>query len=229
MLTTPLTVLAFAGRSEAPSFAIGILLPLLCVGDGFSLFHYWGKWERRNLIYLLPGVAAGVVVGVQLIGRFSARELNLAIGLLAVGFVVFQLVKEWIFRAEGAFAPNHLVGIPCGIAAGITSTFAHGAGPLVSIFVIPQKLSKEVYVGTTVLVFSWINWIKLPFFFSGGIITEETLRVSLAFAPLIPLGVWAGVWLNRRVSETVFSRMVYAFTLLAGLELIFQFDLRRFL
>ena len=202
---------------------------MLCVGDAFSLFHYWGKWERRNLIFLLPGVAAGVVVGVRMIGQFSARELNLAIGLLAVGFVVFQLVKELIFRAEGAFAPNHLVGIPCGVAAGITSTFAHGAGPLVRIFVIPQKLSKEVYVGTTVLVFSWINWIKLPFFIGGGIITEETLRVSLAFAPLIPVGVWMGVWLNRKVSETLFSRLVYAFTLLAGLELIFQFDLRRFL
>ena len=99
MLTTPLCVFAFG-----PKQAIGILLPLLCAGDAFSLYHYWGKWERRNLKFLLPGVVIGVVIGVQLIGRFSARELNIAIGLLAVAFVVFQFVKEIIFRAEGASA-----------------------------------------------------------------------------------------------------------------------------
>jgi len=222
MLTTPLCVLAFGAKD-----AIGILLPLLCAGDAFSLYHYWGKWKRDNLKFLLPGVIVGVVIGVQLIGRFSARELNIAIGILAVSFVIFQFVKERIFKAEGAFAPNHAIGVPCGVGAGITSTFAHGAGPIVSVFLIPQKMSKEVYVGTTVLVFTWINWIKMPFFISGGIINAPTLKTSLVFLPLVPVGVWLGVWLNRKVSEVWFSRLVYAFTFLTGLELIFNFSLKK--
>ncbi|HEY2951610.1 MAG TPA: sulfite exporter TauE/SafE family protein, partial [Verrucomicrobiae bacterium] len=214
MLTTPLCVLAFGAGGKAPSFAIGVLLPLLCAGDAFSLYHYWSKWDRNNLKYLLPGVLAGVVIGVQLIGRFSKEELNIAIGTLAVLFVIFQLVKGRIFRAEGAFAPNHAIGVPCGLGAGITSTFAHGAGPVVSMFLIPQQMPKERYVGTTVLVFTWINWIKMPFFVWKGIITRETLLTGLFYLPLIPLGVWLGVWLNRRVSEQWFLRLVYCFTFL---------------
>jgi len=229
MLTTPLCVLAFGAGGREPSFAIGTLLPLLCAGDAFSLYHYWGKWERKNLIYLLPGVMIGVIIGVRLIGRFSPRELNIAIGSLAVMFVVFQFVKEAIFRAEGAFAPNHRVGIPCGIGAGITSTFAHGAGPVVSLFLIPQRMPKEIYVGTTVLVFTWINWIKMPFFVAQGIITRETLLTGLCYLPIIPLGVWLGVWLNRKFSEKLFLRLVYAFTLLTGLQLIFNFNLAKLL
>ena len=229
MLTTPLCVLAFSVEGKEPTFAIGILLPLLCAGDAFSMYHYWGRWERRNLKYLLPGVLVGVVIGVQLIGRFSARELNISIGTLAVAFVLFQLVKEKIFRAEGAFAPKHAVGVPCGIGAGITSTFAHGAGPVVSLFLIPQNMSKELYVGTTVLVFTWINWIKLPFFIHQGIITRETLLTGLYYFPLVPLGVWLGVWLNRRLSERLFLRMVYLFTFLTGLQLIFNFNVGRFI
>jgi uncharacterized membrane protein YfcA len=225
MLTTPLCVLAFSADGRPPSFAVGVLLPLLCAGDAFSLWHYWGKWERKNLKYLLPGVVIGVVIGAQLIGRFSARQLNLAIGLLAVSFVAFQFVKEKIWRAEGAFAPNHLIGVPSGIGAGITSTFAHGAGPVVSLFLIPQQMPKEIYVGTTVLVFTWINWIKLPFFFQQRIITRETLLTGLHYLALIPLGVWLGVWLNRKVSERLFLRLVYAMTLLTGLQLIFNFNL----
>lgn len=234
MLTTPLCVLAFGPRD-----AIGILLPLLCAGDAFSLYHYWGKWERRTLKYFLPGVTVGVVIGAQLFGVLSARALNLTIGGLALAFLGFQFIKEKVFRAEGKFAPNHAVGLPCGIASGVTSTIAHGAGPIVSLYLIPQQLPKEIYVGTTVLVFTWINWIKLPFFCldrsmvdlpvfaSRALITADTLTKSLTFLPLIPAGVWLGVWLNRNISERAFLRLVYALTLLTGLHLIFDFNVAR--
>lgn len=236
LLTTPLCVLAFGAKD-----AIGILLPLLCAGDLFSLYHYWGRWRRENLKYLLPGVVIGVLVGVRLLGQFSPRQLNLSIGIIAVAFVVFQFAKERIFRAEGAFQPGHGLGIPFGIGAGITSTFAHGAGPVVSMFLIPQRLPKEIYVGTTVLVFTWINWIKLPFFCldrsalawdwlpAESIINARTLATSAPFLPLIPVGVWLGVWLNRRIPESSFLNVIYVLVLLAGLQLIFNFDLARLL
>ena len=229
MLTTPICVLAFAAGGKPPSFAVGTLLPLLCAGDVFSMYHYWGRWERRNLKFLLPGVVFGVVVGVQLVGRFKPNQLNFAIGLIAVLFVLFQFVKDRIFRAEGVFAPNHRIGVPCGIAAGITSTFAHGAGPVVSIFLIPQQLTKEVFMGTSILIFTWVNWIKLPFFGWAGIITRETLWTGLCYLPLVPVGVWLGVWMNRRCPEKAFLKVVYVTLFLAGLQLMFNFDLGKLL
>lgn len=218
MLTTPLCALAFP-----PKDAIGIVLPLLCAGDLFSLWHYWRKWEARNLKFLLPGAAVGIIIGVHFIGLFSPRQLNVAIGVIAVTFVIFQLFREFIFRAEGAFAPNHKAGLPCGLAAGITSSFAHGAGPVVSMFLVPQRLPKEIFVGTNVLVFFWINWMKVPFFVGNGVITSGTLLKSLWFLPLIPLGVWLGIWLNRRCSEKGFARIVLVALFLSGVQLIFNF------
>ncbi|MCP5518879.1 MAG: sulfite exporter TauE/SafE family protein [Verrucomicrobiales bacterium] len=236
MLTTPLCVLAFGAKD-----AIGILLPLLCAGDLFSLVHYWGKWKVENLKYLLPGVVLGVVIGIWLIARFanrgSSRELNLVIGLLAVAFVAFQVFKSAIFRAEGEFEPNHRIGLPFGLGTGITSTFAHGAGPVVSMFLIPQNLSKTLFVGTNVLIFTWVNWIKVPFFCldqsvlnvawlpAESLINLRTLKTSALLLPLVPLGVWMGVRLNRRFSETWFTRFIFLSLFLAGLQLIFNFDL----
>ena len=232
MLVTPLCVLAFGSKT-----AIGILLPLLCAGDAFSLWHYWGKWRVENLKYLLPGVVIGVVVGVQLVGQFSPRQLNLAIGVIAVLFALFQYSKEYLFRSTTAFLPNYKVGLPCGIGMGITSSFAHGAGPVGAMFLIPQRLPKEIFVGTTVLVFAWVNWIKLPFFYVDrsminlpvfaphALITPATLLTSAKFFPLVPLGVWIGIWLNRRVSEAMFLKVIYTILLLTGVQLIFDFDL----
>jgi len=238
MLTTPLCVVLLRGRTTR-HLCGGNDSAAALRGDVFSMYYYWRQWEGKNLKYLLPGVVVGVFVGVQLIGRFSEREMNVAIGMLAVSFVVFQLIKENIFRAEGTFAPNHALGIPCGIGAGITSTFAHGAGPLVSVFLIPQDMPKQRYVGTTVLVFTCINWIKCRSFAwtapcwtgrvspSQAIISRETLWMDLEFLPLIPIGVWLGVWLNRKFSEAGFLKVVYVLTFLSGLQLIGNFDLGR--
>jgi hypothetical protein len=143
-----------------------------------------------------------------------------------------------VFRAEGVFAPNHAVGVPCGVAAGVTSTLAHGAGPVITVFLIPQRLAKEIFVGTNVLLFTWINGIKMPFFcldrtvidlpcfVNQSVINAHTLRLSATFFVLVPIGVWLGVWLNRKVSESLFTRLIYLFTLLTGLQLIFNLDWR---
>jgi uncharacterized membrane protein YfcA len=146
--------------------------------------------------------------------------MNMAIGVICILFVLFQLTKEWIFRAEGNFAPNHLLGIPCGVIAGVTSTFANGAGPVVAMFLIPQNLSKEIYVGTTVLIFVWINWIKFIFFVPARIITLETLLYSLSLLLFVPVGVWAGFRLNRLIPEKIFLKVVYLLTFLTGLQLV---------
>jgi uncharacterized membrane protein YfcA len=232
LLVTPLCVLAFG-----PKTALGVVLPLLCAGDVFSLFHYWRKWRAANLKFLLPGVLVGVVLGVQLIGRCSPRQLNLAIGWLAVLFVGFQWTQARFFGAAGAFVPNHALGVPCGVSVGVASTFAHGAGPVAALFLVPQRLPKEIFVGTNVLLFTFVNWIKLPFFCIDrawvdlpcftpeSLLTTATLRTSLQFFPLVPLGVWLGAWLNGRFSEAGFVRVIYAILLVTGVQLIANFDL----
>lgn len=220
MLTTPLCVVAFGMAGQSPQFAIGFLLPLLCAGDSFSLYHYWRQWQLENLKYLLPGVVLGVFVGIQLMDRMEPSHFSLIIGVLAVSFVVFQLVREKVFKNETPFVPGYGSGTAAGIGAGLTSTFAHGAGPMINIFMIPQRLHKEVFVSTRVLIFTWINWIKMPFFVGWGLVTLESMKWSALYLPLVPVGVWLGVWLNKKIPEDKFRTLTYALTLLAGLHLI---------
>jgi len=66
--------------------------------------------------------------------------------------------------------------------------------------------------------------VNLPVFAPNALITRDTLLTSLVFFPLVPLGVWLGVWMNRRISERAFMRVVFAFLFVTGLELIFQFE-----
>ena len=215
ILTTPLAVIAFSRMQKTPVFAIGVVLPLLCAADMFSIYYYRGKARRENLKFLLPGVVLGTIIGLLLIDKFSPRQMNVATGIICISFVLFQLAKEKIFAAEGTFAPNHVIGFPCGVGA-------NGAGPLVAMFLIPQRLPKDVYVATTALVFACINWIKVAFFVPAGIITFATLQASAVLLVFVPLGVWAGLWLNRMIPERLFVKFVYAFTFITGLQLLWR-------
>lgn len=220
MLTTPVCVLAFGLAGQSPQFAVGFLLPLLCAGDAFSLRHYWGQWRLDNLKFLLPGVLLGVIAGVQLVGRLEPRHFSIIIGGLAVGFVIFQVLKEKVFKNGTPFVPGYGTGTAAGVGAGLTSTFAHGAGPMVNLFMIPQRLPKVEFTSTRVLIFTWINWIKMPFFIGWGLVTLETVKWSAAYLPLVPLGVALGVWLNRKIPEATFRVIILAATALAGVYLI---------
>lgn len=217
LLTTPLCVLAFGPRD-----AIGLLLPLLCAGDLFALRHYWRQWELRNLKLLLPGVIPGILIGVLLINRFSPRQLNVCIGLLALAFSTFQALRNRLPTAHHPFVPGPALGLATGLIAGLTSTFAHGAGPLVTLFLLPQRLPKPVFMGTTILLFTCINTLKLPFFLATGLVNPHTLTQSLLLLPLVPAGVWLGVWCNRRIPDGAFIHIILIVTFLTGLQLVFQ-------
>ena len=220
MLTTPLCVVAFGIFGERPQFAIGFLLPLLCLGDAVSLYHYWRHWRADNLIYLLPGVAIGAWLGVQFIDRMQPHHFSLLIGALAIGFVLWSFIGGKTDSEVPPWQPTHLAGIPCGIGTGLTSTFAHGAGPVVNLFLLPQQLSKIDYVATRTILFTCINWIKMPLFISKDLITTKSLLWGAYFCLLIPIGAWLGVSLNRRIPERQFRLVIYILTLLAGIHLI---------
>lgn len=217
ILVTPLAALVYPSHE-----AIGIVLPLLIVADIFSVYFYWRKWDARNVRWLLPGALVGIFIGILLIGRLDDRRLGQLIGGIAAAFVAIQLLR-WLFGARfEAYKPQQWQGTLFGIVAGVTTTIAHAAGPVVALFMIPQRLPKEQFVGTSVLLFALINWIKLPFFLWQGLCTIGTFQESLALMPLVPLGVWLGVWCNRRLSQTWFIRIIYATLFITGMYLLLR-------
>jgi len=101
-----------------------------------------------------------------------------------------------------------------GSVAGFTSTLAHAAGPVTTMYMLPQRLSKEQYVATTVLYY-WIgNQLKLPVYVAMNMVNRKSLLVGLVLLPAVPVGAWLGKYLAKRISQKVFTAIVY--TLLAG-------------
>ena len=217
VIATPLMALAIPVTDAA-----ALMLPLLMVCDVFAVRHYRTQFHRPSVIALLPGALLGTGAGAFFFGYFHdhQRALQIGLGLLALLFVVFQVLRAAILGALSRHRPRALEGVTMGAIAGFTSTLAHAGGPPVSIYLLPQQLPRHIFVGTTVIVFAALNWIKVGPYWALGLWRLEHLPVLLILAPLSYLGVRLGLFFNRHFTDLWFNRLVYAVLFVTGLQLV---------
>src|SRR5690606_26674838 len=79
-LTTPVLTFAVSSVQEA----VGLVLPLLLVGDVLALRVYWGKWDMRYIRLLLPMAAVGALVGVYLLANLPDDILRRILGVFSL-------------------------------------------------------------------------------------------------------------------------------------------------
>ena len=208
-----------------PITAAAIMLPVLCVMDLFGLWAYRRTWDGRNLAVLVPAALAGILLGSLTFHLLDADLLRLLIGLLALGFAAHHYGRVWRrARGGGPPRPAHRPSLPLGLlaggASGFTSFVAHAGGPPLSVYLLGQRLDKTVFVGTTVVFFTLVNYVKLLPYALLGQLHGGNLLTALVLLPLAPAGIWLGLWLHRRVSESLFYAVVYLFLALTGAKLI---------
>lgn len=216
-LATPLLALTIPVADAA-----ALLLPLLIIMDLFTVPYYRQRFDRGHLRILLLGSLLGIAVGGYYFDALSHNEraMKMGIGALAVLFVLLQLGRSLIVGALSEHRPPSIIGWIMGAVGGFTSTVAHAGGPPVTIYLLPQGLPRDSYVGTTAILFALINLVKLIPYYYLGLLRVSNITTVLVLAPLAYVGVWLGIFLNRRFTDKWFIRVVYGFLLLAGMELL---------
>ena len=217
VIATPLMALTIPVADAA-----ALLLPLLIIIDLITVRHYYRTYDKPSLRILLPSALVGILLGALFFGVFSDNEnvLRMGIGLLALLFLAYQVGRSLLMGKLENRRPPKPVGILLGTLAGFTSTLAHAGGPLASIYLLPQGLSRSVFVGTTVLFFTIVNLIKLVPYGTLGLLHIGNLTTILLLAPLGYAGVRIGLYLNRRFTDTWFTRFIYVLLFFTAIELV---------
>lgn len=224
ILSLPLMMLVMP-----PHLVSATMLPLLILCDMNAIYHHRRNkvWRHILSIYLpsLIGILLGAAVWWK-IGREGVEPyevmLKRFVGAIAITFALYIFAKETALSWVQQFRPGWKTGVAAGITAGFTSTIAHAAGPIVSLYIFAQGLGKTMFVGTVAWTFTLINLTKLPFYFAVGLIDPDVLLFDCVLIPLIPIGSWLGKWMHHRVPERAFNWTILVLTLLAGLQLVFN-------
>ncbi|MEM9775162.1 MAG: sulfite exporter TauE/SafE family protein [Chloroflexota bacterium] len=216
-ISTPLLALVLPVAEAA-----ALLLPLFILADHVAIYKYRGTFNARSLWVTVPGAIIGIGIAWIVFERLQSSEqmMKVGIGVIAILFVIFQLTRELVFnRIDGVTMPDW-AGVMLGTTAGFTSTIAHVGGPPFQIYVIPQMLQRDVFVGTNAWFFWIVNLVKLLPFWFLGLLSIGNLFITLGLIPFVFVGVYLGIWLNNQVSQTLFNRIIYALLAVTGVQLI---------
>lgn len=205
-----------------PGLALGVMLPLLMLIDLATLGPFWKRWSAPDAKVLIIGGIPGVVAGAALYKYTEPDVFRVLIGLMALGFVVWQFAQS---RARSSIAARnlpHWVGLGAGVAAGFTSFVSHAGGPPAAAYLLSRRLDKTTYQGTTVLVFWALNITKFVPYAALGMFSFSTFTANLALAPFALLGTWIGVRAHHKVPERLFFGLTYVLLTLTGAKLVWD-------
>ena len=212
VLIAPLMAGVFPARAST-----GIVLPLLMFADIFAVGYYRRSAVWSHLLRLLPWTAAGVVIGYLALGYIEDRQLRPLIGVI---ILVMLAADYWRSTKQAAIPTQWWFAAGLGVIAGITTMMANAAGPVMAIYFLAMRLPKTQFIGTGAWYYLILNWFKVPFSFSLGLITSQSLQFDLMLFPLIAAGALIGLKTVKHIPERTFSNIARILAVVAAANLL---------
>jgi len=213
-LAVPLMALAVTVPEAA-----AIMMPVLFFIDVLGLAAFRKNLDFKLLKFLVPFGLLGTLMGYLLFKVLDARVVAALVG----GFTLLFLAQRMLFPPKAdAPPPPRWVGALLTVTSGFTSFVAHAGGPPLSVYVIPLRLSPVLFASTMSFFFFSINLSKWIPYGLLGLLDWRNMVTSLALLPFVPLGVWTGVRLAKRIKPELFYRFLYAGMFLTGSKLLWD-------
>ena len=167
----------------------------------------------------------GQVVGWLMFDYFTDQMLTALIGIVAV----VTGIKYWVdvIRKSAISVLVEYVekriwqraAIWCGLS-GISSFISLSGGIPAQIFLLPHRVSRQVFVGTFSVYFMVIDLLKAPLYLQLDLFSTNSLHVSAMLLPVVPVGVFLGWWLNKGMSDRIFYHISHGVLLIMGMKLL---------
>ncbi|MDP0499995.1 MAG: sulfite exporter TauE/SafE family protein [Verrucomicrobiota bacterium JB022] len=212
---------AFAARES-----VGLLLPVLVAGDICGVILYRRHTEWKYVWRLLPWMLLGVVLGWMMFDYLSDRAVKIFIAVTIFGMTLFQIVRWWLQRKGRdplEKVPNsRWFSATLGTSGGIATMIANAAGPIGQIYFLSVDLPKMAFIGTAAWTFFIVNLSKVPLQVELGIITLDSIGLSLVFCIFCVVGALLAPLIVKRIKQETFQRLIWLFVIVAALKLLWD-------
>ncbi len=199
--------------------AAAILMPVLFLADVLGIAAYRKDFDKTLLRFLIPFALLGTVVGTLL---FKVLDSHLVAGIVGLFTLLFLAQRLLLAPKADSPPPPKWLGALLATTSGFTSFIAHAGGPPVNAYVIPLRLSPVRYTATMAFLFFVVNLSKWVPYAWLGLLDARNMATSLVLLPLVPVGVWVGVRIARRIDPVLFYRLLYGGMFLTGCKLLWD-------
>jgi len=205
--------------SISPVTAAALLLPIYIVSDMVGLWAYRRAFDRRNLMILIPAATLGIGIGWATASITSERLVTFLVGVIGLAYFINVLLKRGNAAARPADVPR---GVFWGTLTGFTSFVSHSGGPPYQMYVLPQKMDKMVFAGTSTILFAVVNIIKLLPYWALGQFNAGNLKLAALLSPVAIAGALLGYRITTILPEKLFFRLVEVALAIVSVKLIFD-------
>ena len=215
MLGVPLLSLVIS-----PVESAALLLPIYVITDMFGLYAYRHQFDRNNLLLLIPAGILGVFIGWATSSIVPEEAVTLLVGCIGIAFCANNFLRR--NHELKAKQPNLASGLFWGTISGFTSFVSHSGAPPYQIYVLPQRLEKMVYAGTTTIMFAAINAVKLIPYWALGTLTFGNLKIAATLMPIAVLATLSGVRAVKIIPERPFFILVQTALFIVSIKLVYD-------
>ncbi len=178
--------------------------------------------EAPGALRLLPMFAAmpiGVLLGSYLLVALPVPVITLGMGLITIvsALAAFRrgrlpLPPRW----ERVCSPV------IGVVAGTANASVGVSGPILAMYLLALGLEKALFAFIAAAMFTTMGVLRLFTLVALGELTPTTVGISLALCVPAALGIRAGFWLQHRIDQKAFNRLVLLLLVLSGVQLIWR-------
>ena len=222
--TATLNVVIMARIFEGNT-SVGIVLPMLIVADfmGFLINRKGGSW--RQILPMVPAAVIGVLIG-WVAGKFfldpdDKQTPRIVIGVLILALLAFNVLLHHRREQLMALTRHRTFTWGMGFISGVTTMLANAAGPVMTVYLLAQRLEKKEHLGVFCRFFLFINLFKLPFSGNLGLVTGPSLMTNLVLLPGVIAGIVLGWQILKRIKQDAFESVLAWLTAFAAVWLIF--------
>lgn len=193
-----------ASSVVGPKLAVPLLLIVDLVLTPGLVPNAWRNADRPNVGVMAAGAALGIPLGTYLLTHVDGTTIRWAIVGIVVALLAL-LISGWRYHGR----PHAGMTAAVGLTSGLFSGAAQVGGPPVVAYWLGGAFTPQTVRANIVLYFAVSSVLSIASYLIAGIITLESVLLSLMIGPTFAAGLFSGARLFNRANEKTFRLICY--------------------
>lgn len=177
--------------------------------------QFFASLKRFWLLYL-SGVP-GLLLGVWLLGNYSNTIPKLVLGSTMIIYGIWSLRGD-IFRLDRV--QERQFSTPIGFVSGLINGMTGSQIMPIMPYLLSLKMERKLFIQTINATFTINTLIMMMVLGKMGLMSISVLSVSAMGIIPVTLGIFLGGYIQRKVSDDYFRKLVLILLIMIGVSLL---------
>jgi uncharacterized protein len=201
---------------------VASIVPLLALLDCLAAIvngvKLSDKIATREMMWLVPLMIAGSLVGAWLLLVIPPKPMMLALGIFVVGYALYAL-----FTPAARVGLKQAFVVPFGLIGGVFSAMFGSGGFIYAMYLSRRLDDKDAMRATQSALIALSAFTRVVIFALAGIYADfKLLALALLLVPAMLIGLWLGHHITLRMTREQFLRVINIVLIATGTMLVIR-------